>query len=120
MSPESPSDFVNTSVLPLCIWISPRCVGSDPKTSIAVPEQFIRIDIAVRKHRFGLVALRIGYVSSLSPTICLSPAPLMPINTRPSSVGTQVTNPRSRHRIALWRTGLPSPKPRFRTGPESA
>src|SRR5208283_5088740 len=34
---------------------------------------------------FGLVALRIGCASTLLPTSCQSPAPLMPINSRPSS-----------------------------------
>ena len=121
MSPESPSDFVNTSVLPSCIWISPRCVGSDPETSIAVAEQFIRIDLAVRKQRFRFgCAPESDMIRVCLPASCLSPAPLMPTNIR-SVVGvTQVTDPHSGRRIALRRTGLPSPKPRLRTGPESA
>src|ERR1019366_7121313 len=38
---------------------------------------------------FGLLALRIGCASTLLPTSCLSPAPLMPINSRPSSAFTR-------------------------------
>ena len=63
----------------------PPLHGSDPEASIAVPEQSIRIDIAVLEHSFGLIAPRIGYDSSLSPASCMSPAPCTAINSRPSS-----------------------------------
>ncbi len=32
----------------------PPLVGPDPETTIAVPEQFIRINIAVREQRIGI------------------------------------------------------------------
>ena len=62
ISPESPSAFVNTSVRPLMYVDKPPLVGSDPETSVAVPEQLIRIDIAVREAAHSrFIALRIGY-----------------------------------------------------------
>ena len=88
----------------------PPLQGSDPETSIAVPEQFIRIDIAVRSSRFGWIAPRIGYDSTLSPASCMSPAPCMAINSRPSSALLRPIELR-RRRISPWRTGLQSPKP---------
>ena len=41
----------------------PALVGSDPETSIAVPEQLIRIDVAVGQRRIGVhgAANRVGF-----------------------------------------------------------
>jgi hypothetical protein len=41
----------------------PALVGSDPETPIAVPEQFIRIDVTVRKQRIRIHSAvnRVGF-----------------------------------------------------------
>src|ERR1039457_6976095 len=54
MSPDRPSDFLNTSVRPIYTWTSPPLVGSDPETTISIPKQFIRIDFTVRHRRIRI------------------------------------------------------------------
>ena len=83
--PESPSDLVNTSARPRRTWMIPRvCVPIQRPPSRSRSSSFestSRSDISAS----GFLAPRIGYASKLSPTSCLSPARLMPTNTRPSS-----------------------------------
>ena len=64
----------------------PTLVGSDPESSIAVAEQLIRIDIAVREQRLGIDRATNRVRSTLPAMTCLSPAPRMATNTCPSSV----------------------------------
>src|SRR5271165_1278903 len=82
---------------------------SDPEASIAVPEQFIRVD-------------RAGYRILLEvPAGELCESYFVHGDQQPSVIGRfQIVDLRWRCHISLWRTGFPSPKPRLGAGPESA
>src|ERR1700687_2080590 len=98
----------------------PALIGSDPETSAAIPEQLIRIEIAVGEDRirvdgavnrvlFKLIAGNL-FESSTSDA-----------NDEATVVGQhQVGQPHSRYCISLWRAGPPPPKSRVCADPDSA
>ena len=113
MLPERPSAFVNASALPSCTWMSPR-----PSVPIQRPPSRSRSSLLELTFRSGssaagLVALRIGYGSSLSPTSCLSPAPLH-ADQESSVLGrAQVTQPHSRQSHIVLEARVSIAKARF-------
>ena len=82
----------------------PPLVGSDPETSIAVPEQLIRIDIAVREQsiRIGCASNRVRFdvVADELHESCA----VMAINSRPSSA---LLRSRCAFRAVAYRVGGP-------------
>src|SRR5271165_2682820 len=93
--------------------------GSDPETAIAVPEESIRIEIAVREQSVRIDrasnGIRFEVVTDELQESCAVHS-----NQQPSIVGLTQTNELRRCWILPGRTVLHSPKPGLCCGPEIA
>jgi hypothetical protein len=108
-------------VRPAVVYVDkPALAGADPESSIAVPKEFIGIDIAVREQAIaiGRIPNRIGLqpvAGELQESSAAHP------DQHISVVGpSEIADPHSRRLIAPGRAGFPSPDSRFSAGPESA
>src|SRR5215471_18699086 len=91
-------------------------VRSDPYTSIAVPEQFIRIDLAVVKESISIDwtadRVRFDFVGNELLEACVAYS-----NQYMSLIGCTEVADRPWYAISFWWTGLPLPNSGLCTNP---